>query len=175
MARPSHFLTIILISPLAMVCPSFSCPDTCKDEINLSLYLRQASTPPNPNQEVIYQPEPPKTFGAVAIMDWTLLDAPVATAKVLGHAQGVHVMSDLARVLWYTSFNLVFQGDRFNGSTLQVMGVTSTAAGEWAIVGGTGQLAMASGTIKHQYVAWSDVEYFRKIDIHALYTSNSMN
>jgi len=39
---------------------------------------------------------------------------------------------------------------RFKGSTLQVMGVV-VEHGEWAIVGGTGELAMATGVIYKRF------------------------
>ena len=35
---------------------------------------------------------------------------------------------------------------RFSGSTLEVMGIV-VETGEWAVVGGTGQFAMANGVI----------------------------
>jgi hypothetical protein len=37
-------------------------------------------------------------------------------------------------------------GCRFSGSTLEVRGIT-VETGEWAVVGGTGQFAMANGII----------------------------
>ncbi|RLM98367.1 hypothetical protein C2845_PM06G29490 [Panicum miliaceum] len=46
----------------------------------------------------------------------------------------------------YLHHNCRAQGSRFKGSTLQVMGVV-VEHGEWAIVGGTGELAMATGVI----------------------------
>ena len=63
--------------------------------------------------------------------------------------------------------------DSFGGSTLQVMGTISGANGEWAIVGGTGKLSMARGTIKFTKVqpeSNPNTENYRKIDIHAFYT-----
>lgn len=65
---------------------------------------------------------------------------------------------------------------RFNGSTLQVMGVLPPE-GEWAIVGGTGELAMARGTIKHRAALPppppGSTFGFRQLDILALYPKNS--
>lgn len=48
-------------------------------------------------------------------------------------------------------------------------------AGEWAIVGGTGELALARGTIKHKIAATAPNTNFRQVDIHAFYASNSIN
>ena len=53
------------------------------------------------------------------------------------------------------------QSHRFKGSTLEVMGATTADdQGEWAIVGGTGDFAMARGVMKrkvHQKVADGEV------------------
>ncbi|RLN34712.1 hypothetical protein C2845_PM03G29690 [Panicum miliaceum] len=42
----------------------------------------------------------------------------------------------------YTSFNIVFEDDRFKGSTLQGMGIT-LSENQWAISSGTGEFALA--------------------------------
>ncbi|OEL17064.1 hypothetical protein BAE44_0021917 [Dichanthelium oligosanthes] len=161
---------------LAMATSSFSCPYICENEINWRLYLKQVGgTGPDHNQEQIFPPpESPKMFGKTVVNDWTIIDAPAPNAKVVGHAQGVHILSDLANVGWYSSLNIVFQGDRFNGSTLQVMGVLPPA-GEWAIVGGTGELTLARGTIKHKIVGTAPDTNFPELDIHAFYLNSSIN
>ena len=41
-------------------------------------------------------------------------------------------------------------GYRYKGSTLQVMGIVVEEA-EWAIVGGTGEFAMATGVIQKRF------------------------
>lgn len=47
---------------------------------------------------------------------------------------------------------------------------TTPETGEWAIVGGTGQLAMAYGTIQHNIVKNNPgIETTRQLDIHAFY------
>lgn len=63
------------------------------------------------NQFGIYKPDI-GDFGQTVVNDWTIVDAPSLGAKVIGHAQGVHILSDLSRVGWFVSFNLLFQGDR---------------------------------------------------------------
>lgn len=45
-----------------------------------------------------------------------------------------------------------YQIYRFNGSTLLTNGVITGGSDEWAIYGGTGVFAMASGVIKRKYV-----------------------
>jgi len=114
MARPRYFFLIdvfIFALTLAMV-SSFSCPKTCESEIKLCLYLKQvAGTPDQSNQATIISP-PTSLFGTMIVTDWTIIDGPAANAKVIGYAQGIHVLSDQARVAWYISLNLVFQADR---------------------------------------------------------------
>jgi len=107
MAHPSHALTTILfMSPLilamataSLACP---CPCTCENEINWRLYLKQVGgNGPDHNQETIFNTTGrPSRFGETVVQDWTIVDAPVPNAKVVGHAQGVHVLSDLANVGW---------------------------------------------------------------------------
>ncbi|GJN33468.1 hypothetical protein PR202_gb22072 [Eleusine coracana subsp. coracana] len=158
-----------------MASSSCPCPYTCENEINLRFYLIQVDSGAGKNQFGIYSPKTGH-FGQTAVNDWILVESPAPDAKLVGRAQGVHIMSDVASVGWFASFNIVFQGDRFNGSTLQVMGVLSLEA-EWAIVGGTGELAMARGTIKKREALpqptpppGSDIW---QLDIHASYPKNS--
>jgi hypothetical protein len=58
------------------------------------------------------------------------------------------------------------------------MGITD-AQGQWAIVGGTGELARADGTIKHKIVpptpTTSINENYRQLDIHAFYSPPAVN
>lgn len=171
MARPRYFFLIdvfIFALTLAMV-SSFSCPKTCESEIKLCLYLKQVGGTPESNQATIISPTT-SSFGTTIVNDWTIIDGPAANAKVIGYAQGIHVLSDQALVAWYISLNLVFQADRFNGSTLQVMGAFPPT-GEWSIIGGTGELAMARGIIKHKIVGSTPNTNFRQLDIHAFYSN----
>lgn len=195
------FMSLLLVLATASLgCP---CSYTCENELNWRLYLKQVvGTGPSHNQEVIFRPQHANLFGQTVVQDWTLVDAPAPGAKVVGHAQGVHVLSDLANVGWFVSLNMVFQGDRlafslpslppshlfmhgasvdnnpcllcdrFSGSTLQVMGVLPPE-GEWAVVGGTGELALARGTIKHRIAGSAPETNFRQLDIHAFYANGS--
>ncbi|GJN10631.1 hypothetical protein PR202_ga28742 [Eleusine coracana subsp. coracana] len=160
---------------MATTSSSCPCPYTCENEIDLRLYLKQVVGGTDQNQFEIYRPKT-GIFGTTVVNDWILVDAPVPNAKVIARAQGLHVLSDLASVGWFVSLNIAFQPDnRFNGSTLQVMGVLPPE-GQWAIVGGTGELAMARGTIKHSALPPpppGSTFGFRQLDIHALYPKNA--
>jgi hypothetical protein len=47
--------------------------------------------------------------------------------------------------------------------------------GEWSIVGGTGELAFAHGTIKYETAMTAPSEYYLKLSIYALYTPPSVS
>jgi hypothetical protein len=48
--------------------------------------------------------------------------------------------------------------------------------GQWAIVGGTGELTFARGVIKYEGIsAVINYEYYQKITIYALYTPPSVS
>jgi len=64
----------------------------------------------------------------------------------------------------------LYMANRFNGSTLQVMGAFPPA-GELSIIGGTGELAMARGIIKHKINGTMPNTNFRQLDIHAFYSN----
>lgn len=109
-------------------------------------------------------------FGEIIVNNWDVLDAPVPTANIVAHARGTHTFAGD----WFTSLSIVFEGARFNGSTFQVMGITD-AIGQYAIVGGTGELAGADGTIKHKIVNSIKNENYRQLDIHAFYSPPAVN
>lgn len=67
------------------------------------------------------------------------------------------------------SYILLHNTYRFNGSTLQIQG-TSQINGEWSIVGGTGELAMAKGTVRRTEVSYTGNIRISELNIHVLYT-----
>jgi Fe-S cluster assembly ATPase SufC len=65
---------------------------------------------------------------------------------------------------------VIFYWNSYGGSTLQVMGDNNGGAtGEWSIIGGTGKLWMARGTIKYTVVQINNVENYRKLDFYGTY------
>jgi hypothetical protein len=62
-----------------------------------------------------------------------------------------------------------FVHHRFNGSTLQIQG-TSEINGEWSIVGGTGELTMAKGTVKRIEISYTGTTRISELNIHVFYT-----
>ncbi|CAL5079501.1 unnamed protein product [Urochloa decumbens] len=114
------------------------------------LYMYQTPLGPNANEAPIIENTGP--IGETIVNNWQVYDGPGSDAKVVARAQGLHIQAGN----WLCSFSLVFENERFSGSTLEVMGIT-VESGEWAIVGGTGEFAMATGVIsKKLYERRSD-------------------
>jgi len=66
-------------------------------------------------------------------------------------------------------FLIFFSDFRFNGSTLQIQG-TSQINGEWSIVGGTGELTMAKGTVKRTEISYTGNTRISELKIHVFFT-----
>ncbi|KAI4967235.1 jacalin-related lectin 10-like [Hordeum vulgare subsp. vulgare] len=112
-------------------------------ELNFSnLYLFHTSLGSNQNQSVIIDSNATTGLGSTVVNNWSICDGPSPDATVVARAQGLHIYAGN----WQNTFSITFEIERFKGSTLQVMGI-SVEEGEWAIVGGTGQFAMANGVI----------------------------
>ncbi|KAF8694542.1 hypothetical protein HU200_038165 [Digitaria exilis] len=88
-------------------------------------------------------------FGKRYFSDFPVYDGPGSDAKLVARIQGVTTQTGES---YHQIFTIVFEIDRFNGSTLLTNGVITGGSDEWAIYGGTGVFAMASGVIKRKYV-----------------------
>lgn len=111
-----------------------------------NLYLHRGFSGETQNQLGLGDKED-HIVGALAVNNWPVYDRPGPgdDATVVARVQGLHVKSGD----WHGSFTMVFHSGSFKGSTLQVMGIP-VDSGNWAIVGGTGDLAMATGVITKQ-------------------------
>ncbi|KAL6650617.1 hypothetical protein ACP70R_009542 [Stipagrostis hirtigluma subsp. patula] len=141
----------------------------CQNEISMKLYLHQVADGPNKNQEQMVNPI--DNFGTIAVNDWTVIDGPNPnSSRIVARAKGTHILADKANSGWYLSAVIVFEDNRFKGSSLQVMGFLANA-GELAIIGGTGEFKMARGTIKYNLLPNPPVaQSIRELDIQAFYT-----
>ncbi|CAL4984556.1 unnamed protein product [Urochloa decumbens] len=119
------------------------------NELNFSnLYLHHYYSGPNRTQTTIIKMDPATRLGETSVNNWPIYDGLGSDAKVVARAQGLHVFAGN----WRCGFSIVFENERFKGSTLEVDGVP-VEEGEWAIVGGTGEFKMATGVIykkKHE-------------------------
>ncbi|XP_037488670.1 uncharacterized protein LOC119367178 [Triticum dicoccoides] len=117
------------------------------NELNFrSLYLFHTPLGSNQNQSGIIDSNVTTGLGAAVVNNWPICDGPSPGATVVARAQGLHIYAGN----WQNTFSITFEVERFKGSTLQVMGI-SVEEGEWAIVGGTGQFAMATGVIYKKF------------------------
>jgi len=113
-------------------------------ELNFSdLYLHHIYSGPKANQSTVVPKDAATGLGSTAVNNWPIYDGVGPDAKVVARAQGLHIFAGN----WHNSFTIVFEVERFKGCTLQVMGVNVNQDGQWAIVGGTGEFAMACGVI----------------------------
>ncbi|KAG2640833.1 jacalin-related lectin 3-like [Panicum virgatum] len=105
-----------------------------------SLYLYHTQFGPKANQEDIIAPK--NGLGRTIANNWEVYDGVGPGSKLVARAQGLHIEAGN----WHNSFSLVFEDGRFKDSSFELMGIHSMW--EWAIVGGTGDLAMATGVVK---------------------------
>nr|XP_040258924.1 uncharacterized protein LOC120976149 [Aegilops tauschii subsp. strangulata] len=112
-----------------------------------NLYLRRLSSAPDKNQLVLIDGYGSTNLGLTAANNWSIYDGAGSDAKLVARAQGLQ--TNVAGN-WYNSLFMVFEIERFKGSTLEIMGATVESDGEWAIVGGTGGFAMARGIIQRK-------------------------
>ncbi|PWZ19475.1 Dirigent protein 15 [Zea mays] len=183
MASPTQFLIFplislvilaaILASPSAACGEAACCHRSCEQELRFPPYFFcQRGGGTNPNQNIIVPSSYPFGFGTIFANDYEILDAPQQGAKVIARARGMLIQVDQAAGNdWQCYFSIVFQDDSFGGSTLKVIGDNKIGAtGEWSIIGGTGKLSMARGSIKYNIVKINEVENYRQLDIYVIYT-----
>ncbi|CAO2141767.1 unnamed protein product [Urochloa humidicola] len=112
-------------------------------------------------------------IGTTWVFSWPVTDGPAgrADANIVGYLQGTGVqVATSPNYMWHYSLGLVFgQKSRFNGSTLQIQG-TSQINGEWSIVGGTGELTLAKGTIKRTEISYMGNTRISELKVHVFYT-----
>lgn len=108
-----------------------------------SLYLHHIFSGPNPTQAGIVSKDATTGWGSTVVNNWPIYDGVGPDAKRVARAQGLHINAGS----WHNTFTIVLETERFKESTLQVMG-TDVHEGQWSIVGGTGDLAMARGVIE---------------------------
>ncbi|VAH98860.1 unnamed protein product [Triticum turgidum subsp. durum] len=115
------------------------------------LYLRQVMTGWDANQSDLIQPNAVTGLGKTAVNNWGVYDGAGSKAELVAKTHGMHTLAGK----WSNWFTLAFVVGRyveFEASTLQVMGANDEdeADNDWAIVGGTGEFAMARGIIRRR-------------------------
>ncbi|XBI05275.1 hypothetical protein VPH35_133452 [Triticum aestivum] len=120
-----------------------------------SLYLHHFVYGPSPTQSSIISANSTTGWGSTEVNNWPIYDRVGTDAKLVARAQGLHIYAGN----WHNMLTIVFEIERFvstckcmllhkfKQSTLQIMGTSVEQEGQWSIVGGTGELAMARGVI----------------------------
>lgn len=92
----------------------------------------------------------PYTFGTLFVGDNPVTEGPSPYSRKVGYVRGLVLISSRDGRYNYISSSLVFTNKEYNGSTLQTQGTfdrTSRRASELSIVGGTGKLEGARGSV----------------------------
>jgi len=139
-------------------------------ELNFrNLYMHQIL---DVNQAKIVDSNAQVGMGETAVNNWAIYDGKGSKAKRVASAMGMHMLSNH----WYCSLVIVFDGEKFNGSSLQVMGVdVSDGISEWGIIGGTGEFAMARGVIRREFDRNISGGKSQKLTIHAFCVPRSFS
>ncbi|GER50279.1 disease resistance-responsive (dirigent-likeprotein) family protein [Striga asiatica] len=119
----------------------------------LQLYVQDMLHGPTPTPINVAManstPSSPTFFGLVAVLDDPVRTGPSLDAEIVGRAQGMIVFASIAETSIHMTFDLVFTGGEYNGSTLNVQGRNPYLRDyrEISIVGGTGGFRLARGHI----------------------------
>uniref|UniRef100_A0ACD6AD73 Uncharacterized protein n=1 Tax=Avena sativa TaxID=4498 RepID=A0ACD6AD73_AVESA len=108
------------------------------------LFLRQVFAGSATNQSAVIQANAATGLGETAVNNWGIYDGLGSGAQLVAYGQGMHTYAGN----WQNWFTMEFEVQRFKGSTLQIMGSSPGKSNQWAVVGGTGDFAMAQGVIK---------------------------
>ncbi|KAL1826327.1 hypothetical protein ACET3Z_004739 [Daucus carota] len=99
-------------------------------------------------------PKSPKFFGMTSIMDDPLTAGPEFKSKLVGRVQGLFSSSAINEPSHLLCvMNFVFTDDKYNGSTLTVVGYNPTLQKhrELPVVGGTGVFRLARGVAQLKF------------------------
>ncbi|XP_074583204.1 dirigent protein 1-like [Curcuma longa] len=93
------------------------------------------------------------SFGNILVFDNLLREGPDPSSPAIARPQGMAVISDLTGAKAFTAYTITFIAGEFNGSSLSVLGLTTTTeVSDRSIVGGTGCFRTARGYVLSQYV-----------------------
>ncbi|KAG6488380.1 dirigent protein 2-like [Zingiber officinale] len=93
------------------------------------------------------------SFGNILAFDNVLQEGPDPSSRVIARPQGMAVIADLTGANAFTAYTITFIAGEFNGSSLSVLGLTTTTGvSDRSIVGGTGYFRTARGYILSQNI-----------------------
>ncbi|XP_041003108.1 dirigent protein 22-like [Juglans microcarpa x Juglans regia] len=122
-------------------------------ETKLSLYAQDFSAFGSPNATVIPvagiagKAWTFTQFGTLYVSDDTLTETADPKSLKVGQLQGMYITSGLDGLNSHISVSVVFTSKAYNGSTLQLQGISKQfeAVREVSVVGGTGKFRLARG------------------------------
>ncbi|GFP89019.1 dirigent protein 21 [Phtheirospermum japonicum] len=119
----------------------------------LQLYVQDILTGPSPSNVQVAAARSTSTsptfFGLVAVIDDPVRTAPSPEAEIVGRAQGFFAFASLEEISIHMTFDLVFTGGKYNGSTLNLVGRNPYPRDhrELSVVGGSGVFRLARGYV----------------------------
>ncbi|KAL6641806.1 hypothetical protein ACP70R_019987 [Stipagrostis hirtigluma subsp. patula] len=123
-----------------------------EEETHIKVYWHDVVSGPDPTAVQVARAAVTNTsktlFGAVVVIDDPLTEGPdLNSSQLIGRAQGTYIAAGKDTVALLMNMNFVFQGGKYNGSTVAIMGhnEVSSAVREMAVVGGTGVFRWARG------------------------------
>ncbi|KAL6526005.1 hypothetical protein OROHE_015529 [Orobanche hederae] len=89
------------------------------------------------------------SFGLAEVLDDPVRTEPDANAEIVGRAQGFFAHASLEERSIHMTFDLIFTGGDYNGSTLNLLGSNpyQRARRELSVVGGSGDFRLARGCV----------------------------
>lgn len=144
-------LVLLAVAASAMQIAS-AAPATGDKETHIKVYWHDVVSGPSPTAVQVARAAVTNTsktaFGAVVVIDDPLTEGPdLKSSRPVGRAQGTYISAGKDAVAMLMNMNFVFQGGRYNGSSVAIMGRNEvfSAVREMAVVGGTGVFRWARG------------------------------
>ncbi|KAJ1265027.1 hypothetical protein BS78_08G046700 [Paspalum vaginatum] len=142
---------LLLLLPILFASPAASAARGEKST-HIKLYWHDVVSGPSPTAVPVARAAMTNTsktaFGMVVVIDDPLTEGPdLKSSKIVGRAQGTYIGAGKDELSLMMNMNFVFQGGKYNGSTVAIMGRNAafSAVREMAVVGGTGVFRWARG------------------------------
>ncbi|GLJ32160.1 hypothetical protein SUGI_0647450 [Cryptomeria japonica] len=110
----------------------------------------------------------PLNFGTVIVIDDLVTEGPKPSSKAIARAKGLYANSDLKGTNFDLQFSVVFENQKYNGSTLEIQGADRylQKKREVSVVGGTGHFRYARGYAIIETVLFEGVNAILKFSVN---------
>ncbi|WVZ88613.1 hypothetical protein U9M48_035113 [Paspalum notatum var. saurae] len=143
---------LLLLLPILAAAPAAASAASGEKSTHIKLYWHDVVSGPSPTAVPVARAAVTNTsktaFGMVIVIDDPLTEGPdLKSSKLVGRAQGTYIGAGKDELSLMMNMNFVFQGGKYNGSTVAIMGRNAafSAVREMAVVGGTGVFRWARG------------------------------